>query len=269
MDLSIIIASYNTKDLTLACIDSLLKEGSKINSEIIVVDDHSSDGSVAALKKRENKKEIKLVINEKNRGFAKTNNNGIKIASGKYVLLLNSDTIVKKESLGKLLRFAEKTKDAGVIGSKLLNKDGSLQASCFHFPTVVNAFKEYFLGERGLFEKYAPRGNKPVVVDAVVGAVFLMTPKALKRVGMLDERYFVYFEDIAYCREVKRAGLKVYYYPKAEIIHHHGATFKKLAGPDERWKKLIPGSKIYHGLFKYYLINTVIRLGQLWQKISN
>lgn len=268
MELSVIIASYNTKNVTLQCLDSLKEVSSKVDFEVIVVDDHSTDGSAAALKKREKSKEIKLILNEKNCGYAKTNNEGIKIASGKYVLLLNSDTIVKKDSFDKLLGFAKTVKDAGVVGPKLLNIDGSLQASCYHFPTAWNAFREYFLGERGLFEKYVPKGNEPRVVDSVVGAAFLITPKALKKVGMLDERYFAYFEDLAYCREVKKVGLKVYYYPKAEIIHHHGATFKKLAKKDDQWRKLIPSSKIYHGLFKHFLINTVIRFGQLWQKFS-
>ena len=104
---------------------------------------------------------LKVIYNDGNYGYAKANNQGIKIAKGKYLLLLNNDTVVKKKSLGKLLKFADKKDDAGVVGPKLLNKDGSLQPSCFRFPTIVNAVKEYWLGEKGLFEKYAPKGKGP------------------------------------------------------------------------------------------------------------
>jgi len=262
--LSIIIVGHNNKDLIIDCIKSIREDTSLKDKEVIVVDNGSTDGSQEAFKKLQ---EIILIENKENLGFAKANNQGIKRAGGGYILLLNSDTIVKKGSLGKLLAFAKKKKDAGVVGPKLLNIDGSLQPSCFRFPTIKNAIKEYWLGEKGLFEKYAPKGKKPNMVDAVVGAAFLMTPSALKKVGPLDERYFAYFEDIDYCRNVWRKGLKVYYYPGVEIVHYHGATFKKMAKKEDQWRKLIPGSKIYHGLFKHYLLTFILWLGQKWRKL--
>ena len=167
-----------------------------------------------------------------------------------------------------LIRFAEETPDAGVVGSRLLNIDGSLQMSCYRFPTVMNAIREYWFNQKGLFEKFAPKGVHPTVVDSVVGAAFLITPKARKKAGMLDERYFAYFEDIDYCREVKKKGLKVYYLPSSVITHYHGATFKKFADESKQWRKLIPSSKIYHGLFRHYLINAIIWLGQKKNKIN-
>src|SRR3990167_950423 len=199
MNVSIIIVSYNTKKLTLATIASLFKEGSGVDFEVIVIDNNSQDGSVESLKKLQ---KIKLIRSKINTGFAFANNQGIKISKGKYVFLLNSDTIVKK----------------------------------------------------GLFEKYAPKSGEPIEVDSVVGAAFLITPEALKKVGKLDEKFFFYFEDIDYCRRVKRAGLKVYYYPGAEIIHYHGASGKKIADIANQWRRLIPSSKLYHGVFKHYLL---------------
>ncbi len=270
--LSIIIICLNNKNLVLDCIDSITKEGSSIKNEIIVVDNGSSDGTQVAVKKLQKKmRDLYLIENNRNLGYAKANNIGIKKAKGEYILLLNSDIIVKKHSLGRLYEFAKSRPDAGVVGPKLLNIDKTLQPSCFYFPTVRNAIREYWFGEKGLFEKYAPKGNKPVAVDAVVGAAFLITPKALKTVGSLDERYFAYFEDIDYCRNVWRAGLKVYYLPKAEIIHYHGATFdgktfRKAVEPEDRWRRLIPGSKIYHGLLKHYLLTAILWTGQKWQK---
>ncbi len=272
MDLSIIIVNLNTKDLTVGCMRSIEKEAKDLSFEVLLTDNGSTDGSVEALrsitKEKYWKNRFTLILNDKNTGYAKANNQGIKKAKGKYILLLNNDTIVHKGSLQALLKFAEKTPDAGVIGSKLLNIDGSLQSSCFRFPTIGRAIREYWLGEKGLFEKFAPQGKAPVTVDAVVGAVFLITPEAKKRVGILDERYFAYFEDIDYCRQTWKRGLKVYYLPGSVITHYHGATFKKLASEEAvRWRRLIPGSKIYHGLIKHYIINAVLWLGQKWQKL--
>lgn len=267
--LSIITVNFNTKQLVLDLYKSIQAEGSDVDWEFIVVDNASKDGSVEALRKLKVQSEkLKVILNKTNAGYARANNQGIKIAKGEYLLLLNSDTLVKKNSLEALVKFAESHPDAGVVGSRLYNADGTLQPSCFHFPTVKNAILEYWFGKKGLFEKFAPQGNKPVVVEAVVGAAFLITPEARRRVGLLDKRYWAYFEDIDYCRQVWKKGLKVYYLPASEIIHYHGVSFKK-ASPDEatRWKRLIPSSKIYHGLFRHYLINAIIWSGQKWQKL--
>jgi len=270
-DLSIIIVNFNTKDITLGCLDSIKKNASDLNFEVLLTDNGSSDGSVDAFKKIKNdafwKDKFTLIENNSNTGYAKANNQGIKKATGKYILLLNSDTVVHTGSLQNLLKFAEKTPDAGVVGAKLLNIDGTLQPSCYNFPTIKNAIRQYWFGQKGLFDKFAPSGEKPSTVDSVVGAVFLITPEAKKRVGILDERYFAYFEDIDYCRQVWKKGLKVYYLPDSVITHYHGATFKKMADEGERWKKLIPSSKIYHGVFRHYILNTIIWTGQKWQKI--
>jgi len=264
--LSIVIVNLNTKDLTLGCIRSIEKEAGDISFEVLLTDNGSNDGSVEAFKKVKEEKYWKdrftLILNNSNTGYAKANNQGIKKAVGKYIMLLNNDTVVHKNALQSLLAFAEKTSDAGVVGSKLLNIDGSLQMSCYHFPTITNAIKEYWLGKKGLFEKFAPTGKNPTTVDSVVGAAFLITPEAKKRVGILDERYFAYFEDIDYCRQTWKKGLKVYYLPDSVITHYHGATFKKLANEAERWKKLIPSSKVYHGLLKHYVINAILWAGQ-------
>ena len=267
LDLSVVIVNLNAKKLTLDCVKSVLAEGSGVKKEIIVVDNGSNDGSVEALRRLKKERKIELIENSGNFGYAKANNQGIRRSKGEYLLLLNNDTLVKRGALRALIDFAKKAPDAGVVGSKLLNIDGTLQPSCFHFPTIGNAIRQYWLGEKGLFEKYAPKGKRAATVDAVVGAAFLITPPARRRVGLLDERYFAYFEDIDYCRQTWRAGLKVYYLPSSVITHYHGATFKKLADEKDRWKKLIPGSKIYHGVLKHYVINTILWLGQKWEKI--
>ena len=271
IELSIVIVNLNTKDLTVGCIKSIEKEAKDLKFEVLLTDNGSNDGSVEALKKIKEeeywKDRFTLILNDTNTGYAKANNQGIRAAKGKYILLLNNDTVVHPNALQSLVSFAEITPDAGVIGSRLLNIDGTLQMSCYHFPTITNAIKEYWLGKKGLFEKFAPRGDSPVTVDSVVGASFLITPEAKKKVGILDERYFAYFEDIDYCRQTWKQGLKVYYLPTSVITHYHGATFKKLANEAERWKKLIPSSKVYHGLFRHYLINTILWAGQKKNKL--
>lgn len=269
--LSIVIVNFNTKDLTVGCIRSIEKEARDLPFEIFLIDNGSDDGSVEAFQKvaKETywKNRFTLILNDTNTGYAKANNQGIRVAKGKYILLLNNDTVVRKEALQKLVEFADITPDAGVIGSRLLNIDRTLQMSCYHFPTITNAIKEYWFGQKGFFEKFAPKGNIPVTVDSVVGAAFLITPKAKEKVGILDERYFAYFEDIDYCRQTWKKSLKVYYLPSSIITHYHGATFKKLGNDTDRWRRLIPSSITYHGWLRHYALFVILWLGQKWQKM--
>lgn len=265
-ELSIIIVNFNTKDLVLDCIASIEKESVGVNYEIIVIDNGSKDRSAEVFKSLNNQK-LRIIENKVNLGFAKANNKGIRNAKSKYILLLNSDTLVKKNAINRMLGFARKTKDTGVVGARLLNIDGTIQPSVSHFPTVIGAIREYWLREKGSYELYTPYGERPSEVESVVGASFLITPEALKRVGLLDERYFMYFEDLDYCRRVRNMGLKVYYLPGAEVIHYHGASGKNIVKPAFQWRRLIPSSKIYNGIVRHCLLTLVIWTGQKWQKI--
>lgn len=249
MKLSIIIGNYNTPKLTKECVESIFKYRPKCSFEVIVVDDASTDNSVKVLKELEKKyTQLKVLQNIKNSGFVRTNNKGLHKSKGDYKLLLNSDTLVHQGSIDSLISFAEKTPDAGVVGSKLLNKDGTVQKSVFNFPTILNVIG---------YDKFAPNTNLPQVVDAVVGASFLITPKAFKLVGGLNPKYTSYFEDLDYCREVYKKGLKVYYLPESIVTHYHGESFKQLYGKDSNWKKLVPSSIAYHGIVKHYLLFVV------------
>lgn len=263
MDLSIIIVNYNTRKLVQECVNSIVKCKGNINLEVIIVD----NGSLQKIQKsnfiiHNDKFKVVIIENETNLGFSKANNQGIRIAKGKYILLLNSDTIVKKDALQKLLRFAMNSHNAGVIGPTLLNIDGTKQGSVFHFPTLAGAIKQYWLRQPDRFSLYIPKGDKPTIVDSVVGAAFLITPAARQKVGLLNEKYFMYFEDLDYCKRVWESGLKVYYLPAAKVIHYHGASGKNVVKPEFQWKRLIPSSKIYHGLLKHYSISFVMWTGQ-------
>lgn len=262
MKFSVVIVSFNTKELLRKCLESIESNRGALETEIIVVDNASNDGSVEMVKQRH--KDIKILINKENFGFAKANNQGIKMAKGEYILLLNSDTEVKPGSLENLVEFAKKHLEAGVVGARLLNPDGSPQPSVYHFPTIWRAIAEYWLGQRGSYEKYSLTASDAVRVEAVTGAAMLILRKTIEKVGLLDERYFMYFEDLDYCRRVKRAGLKVYYLPQAEVIHYHGASGSS-SGITYRY--LVKSSKIYNGVVKYWFLFFIIWLGQKWQKI--
>ncbi|CAN5303750.1 N/A [soil metagenome] len=231
MDISIIIVNFKTDKLVSDCISSI-KKNTKLKYEIIVIDN-----------------------SEDNKGFAIANNIGIRKAKGKYILLLNSDTIVKPQAIDKLYDFAETTPNIGAVVPQLLNSDGSIQGSVFKLPTVLKAIRQYFFGENKLLDKYYPKEKTPVVVESAVMAAFLITPETLKKVGKLDEKYFMYFEDLDYCKRINEAGLKIYYLPESEVIHIHGAS----GGKNE---KLIESSKKYHGILVYYIYTLVLWLGQ-------
>lgn len=258
MKLSIIIGNYNTFKLTYECIKSIYKYPINFSFEVIVVDDASHDNSGIKLKKIEKEfKNLKVVLNIKNLGYVRTNNKGLMLSKGEYKLLLNSDTKVKENAINNLVNFAEKNEDAGVVGSKLLNMDGTIQESCYNFPTVFNVIG---------YKKFAPSGDFPKAVDAVVGAAFLISPKAYRLIGGLNTKYISYFEDLDYCREVYKKGMKVYYLPNSIVNHYHGESFKQLSDPLNQWRKLIPSSIAYHGRFKHYLIFIISWFWQKWEK---
>ncbi|OGV88956.1 hypothetical protein A2Z41_00065 [Microgenomates group bacterium RBG_19FT_COMBO_39_10] len=263
MDLSIIIVSFNTKDLLRKCLLSLPPK-----AETIIVDNGSDDNTVEMLKEMKTScPALKIIFNPKNLGFAKAVNQGIRQSSRENILLLNSDVVVKKDALAKLLAFVKNHPQAGLVGGRLLNPDGSPQGSCFFLPTLWRVVREFWLGEKGfsVVKKYVPEGKGPSEVEVVTGTVFLIPKKVLAKVGLLDERFFMYFEDLDYCRRVRKAGFKIYYLPEAEFIHFHGQSGKNIPQQTHRW--LVESSKIYYGKWNYYLITSIIWLSQKWQKL--
>jgi len=265
MDLSIIIVNFNVKNLLRGCLGSLERERrktKKLEIEVLVVDNASTDDSSKMVKK--SFPQVKLTKNKTNLGFAKAVNQGIKRAKGEFILLLNPDIVVKENALKQIVSFAESRQSVGVVGGRLLNPDGSGQPSVFHLSTFGGAIKEFWLGKKGTFQKYLPKVNKPQAVEAVSGAAMLIPKTIIKKIGLFDEHYFMYFEDLDYCRRVKEAGLKVFYCPQTEFIHYHGQSGKKI--PEKVSHYLVESSKIYHGKLKHYLINLIIKLGQKWQK---
>ncbi|MGI5841356.1 MAG: glycosyltransferase family 2 protein [Patescibacteria group bacterium] len=262
--LSIIILTWNTAQITKKCVLSIIKYLNNLEKEIIVVDNNSSDNTVSLISKIPN---VKVIVNKDNFGFSKGNNVGAKYAKADYLLFLNSDMEIIDDSLRDLLNYTRSKPNVGVVGPMFLNPDLSPQASVFPPQTPKNAFREFFLNQPS-YSKYIPKHQNPIPVWAISGGALLISKKLFIKVGGWNEKYFMYFEDLDLCRAVRCLGYEVYYFPKSQVIHRHGASGTKLADNQNQWKRLVPGSKLYHGALTHYLINIIIWLGQKWQVLK-
>ena len=263
VNLSIIIATWNTADTTLKCVQSIKKYLPVFDYEIIVVDNGSSDDTVAKLKKESG---VVIVENKTNLGFGGGNNIGAKVAKGEYLLFLNSDMELLDNKLIDMFNYINSHPEIGLISPKFLNIDLSDQGSVFPPQTLLNAFKEFWLGQN-TYSKYVPVGKQPVEVFSVSGGAVMIKGSLFEKIGGWDKRYFMFYEDLELCRQVKKLSYEIYYYPECRIIHRHGASGKSLADDSNQWRRLIPGSKIYHGIIKHYLLFLITWSGQKWQKL--
>ncbi|MPM81472.1 N-acetylglucosaminyl-diphospho-decaprenol L-rhamnosyltransferase [bioreactor metagenome] len=260
--ISIIIVTWNTSQITKKCVDTINQYIP--NQEIIVVDNGSQDDTVEILKKIKN---VKLVENGANLGFAKANNIGFNFATSEYIVFMNSDIELLDNSILKMIDYLKNNPTVGIIGPKFLNPDLTPQASVFPPQTFLNAFKEFWLGKQNAYSKYIPQSSNPSEVSYISGGCIAVNKKYFQRIGKWNETYFFYFEDMDLCRQVRKSGQKIYYYPECQIIHRHGASGKNIAPAKDQWKRLIPGSKKFHGTINHYLINFIIWSGQKWQKL--
>jgi len=234
MDLSIIMVNYATYDLTRQAVESVINSINAIDYEIIVVDNNSPDDSLQKLEDYFKEYEcVKFVANEYNGGFAVANNSGCRQAQGDYLLLLNSDIIIKGNAINDCLTYLKENDNIGVIGCKVSLPDGRLDKACRRsFPTPTVSFYR-LTGLSKIFPK-SRRFNQynmsyldddgVYMVDSIVGAFMLLTRKLYDECGGLSESYFMYGEDIELCYDVKQLGYDVCYYGKAEIIHYKGGS---------------------------------------------
>lgn len=265
IELSIIIVTWNTADITYKCVSTIKRHLHRFNYEIIIVDNGSEDNTIIKLSKFN---DIKIIENKSNLGFSKANNIGVKIAKGDYLLFLNSDMELLDDSLIKMYRYISKNKNIGAIGPQFLNIDLTPQASVFPKQSITNAFKEFFLGQN-TYSKYLPDTKIATSVWAISGGAFMVKTSFFKKIGMWNEKYFFYYEDLDLCRAIHKNNRTIIYYPKCKVIHRHGASGKKLASSENQWRRLIPGSKRYHGQIVHYLINFIIWSGQKFQRIKH
>lgn len=227
-DLSILIVNYNTVHLLEQCLASIYDSKTRISYEIIVVDNASHDHSVAMI--LEKFPQVKLIKNNENLGFAAAANMAIKQAQGKYLLIFNPDIIVKQtDSIQVLYDFMETYPEAGIVGGQLIYPDGQIQHSCslYQTPFYVLASRTYF-GEKEWGQKIISKHrmrwwphNHVREVDWFVGACMMFRREVIEEIGLMDEAYFMYCEDMDFCYRAKQAGWQVYYVPDAKFIHKH------------------------------------------------
>jgi hypothetical protein len=228
--LSIIVVNWNTRELTVNCLRSIYATQANLQLEVIVVDNASSDDSAPAVQREF--PQARLICNPRNVGFAGANNIGLEQASGDFLLLLNSDTIVPPGALQAACAYMQANPDVGLCGVKLLNPDGSFQASHAHFPTL----RAEFLSATGLgtrlvspyFPSPAPSAGEIIQdVDWVAGAFMLVRREAYVQVGGMDTDYFMYSEETDWCYRIKRAGWRLRYLPAVTITHIGGASTRQ------------------------------------------
>ena len=231
MDLSIIIVSYNTKELLVDCLRSIQKAVQFISAEVFVVDNNSSDGTVSLIKKKFPK--IKLKANKQNLGFSKANNQALTLIRGKYVLILNPDTKLMSDTITKMIDFMQDNPQVTVSTCKVELPNGQLDRDCRrHFPTPWRAFC-HFSGLSKIFAcpkifdqyyyGYLPDDHQHEI-DSCAGAFMMIRKSAIAKVGLFDEDFFFYGEDLDWCWRFKEAGFKIMYTPITKIIHYKGAA---------------------------------------------
>lgn len=245
MLLSIIIVNYNMGALVKACVESLLPQINLKETEIIVVDNNSKDETVALL--RSDFPEISVIDNQVNVGLAAGVNRGIAAAKGKYDLILNPDIIALPRSIKTLLEFMEKNPKVGVAGAQLLSPNGKIQTSCFRFykPMTI-IYRRTHLGKTTAGKQEIARflmkdfnRERSRTVEWIMGACMMVRSSAIKEVGGMDERFFLYFEDVDWCRRFWRSGWQVMYVPAAQCSHFHqrsseGGLLRLLTSPSAR-----------------------------------
>lgn len=250
-DLSVVIVNYRHREVLTACLQSVYATANGLGIEVIVVDNASDDGTETLVPQRF--PEARLVVNHENVGFARATNQGMAVASGQYVLWLNPDTILLKGALDELVGLLREHPDAGAVGPKMVGPDGTLQYSCRTFPSLATGFFTRYSVMRRLWPGN-PLSRRYLLsdwdhatvraVDWVSGACLMTSRSVLDRVGGLDEGFFLFNEDVDWCRRLAAAGLKVYYNPRAVVMHHIGASRGRVAP-----RIIIERHK---GMFRYY-----------------
>jgi N-acetylglucosaminyl-diphospho-decaprenol L-rhamnosyltransferase len=269
MDLSIVIVSWNVKELLAACLASVCRSLQGTEYEVLVVDNASFDGSQEMV--RERFPHVRLMSNADNRGFAAANNQALAETHGRYVVLLNPDTELRDDALGVLSPFMDGMPAAGMAGPRLVYGDGSFQHSAFGFPSLAQAFFDFFPVHHRLLESRLngryPRSRylsgHPFAIDHPLGACMMVRREAIEQVGHMDEQFFMYCEEVDWAMRFKRAGWGVYCVPAAEVVHHAGQSTHQL--PDEMfvalWRSRFRLFAKHYGPFYNWAVRRIVRLG--------
>lgn len=267
MDLSVVIVNYQTFELTKNTVNSILKYSYPFEVEIFVVDNASADDSLNRLKDYF-KDSVKFIASGENNGFAAGNNQALKLVSGKYVLLLNSDTIVWENTLENIYNYMEDNSDVGACGCRVLLENGELDKACKRsFPNVKNSFFRLFhiptKSKDNDYNLINLPDDEVYEIDCLTGAFMFIRKNVLDEVGFLDETFFMYGEDIDLCYRIKKAGWKIVYYGKSEITHLKGASSKKQKSKliYEFYRAMYIYYKKHHAGESSFIVNIVVYIG--------
>jgi GT2 family glycosyltransferase len=272
--LTVIIVSYNTRGMTFECLQTLYANLPPTAAEVIVVDNASQDGSAAAV--REAFPQVSVIANEENKGFGPANNQALRLATGEYVLLLNSDAFPCPHAIQRLMAYLDAHPDVAVVGPRLLNRDGTLQRSCYPFPSPKRAVCDYLLlaaafpSNRWVGDYRAWPHDAERVVDFVIGACMLVRRAAIEKIGLFDEDFFFYGEETDWCRRFQRQGWKVSFTPDAEVFHLNGAS--GTAQPDAVFDEFRRAQERFihkhHGTLALAFVRFVIVLGASMRTVA-
>lgn len=230
IDISVIVVSYNTAGLLEQCIGKLRSSiNERHNVEIIFVDNASKDNSVEVIKTKF--PECRLIENDQNVGFGRANNQAAQFATGRYILLLNTDAFVAHDTVSKTLEYMDANPRCGILGVRLEGRDGLLQPSCRYFPTPWNTFLwrtglNRWFKRTQMVDDMAWAHDTVRACDWVVGCYYLVRKEVVEEVGLFDPRYFLYFEEVDQCFAAKRAGWGVVFYPHTKVVHLGGESAK-------------------------------------------
>ena len=267
MDLSVVIVNYQTFELTKNTINSILEYEYPFSYEIFVVDNASSDDSLDRLKDYF-KDNVKFIASEENNGFAAGNNQALRKATGRYQLLLNSDTIVWEDTLKNIHDYMEKHEDVGACGCRVILENGELDKACKRsFPNVKNSFIRLFhIPTKSKDDNYNLTDlpdDEVYEIDCLTGAFMFIRKDALDQIGLLDETFFMYGEDIDLCYRIKQGGWKIVYYGKSKITHLKGASSKKQKSKliYEFYRAMYIYYKKHHAFESVFIVNWMVYFG--------
>lgn len=285
-DLSIIIISFNTKKFTRECIESLVKNTKGISYEFLVIDNASNDGSVEMLRKLSQSLPLTFIENRENLGFGLANNQGMKKAKGRYILLLNSDTLIGDNVLGEMVMWMDENPKVGISSCALKNKDGSLQGTGGYFPNLFRVFNWMFFVEdipfiSKLIKPYHPMHPRSPFYkgeeffksaqerDWLTGAFLLIRKEVVDSVGYFDKDYFMYVEEVDYAYRAKEKGWKVWFLPKWSITHYGGASGSSEFSTVSEYKSLKIFYKKQYPKWQMPPLRLFLKLGSIPRMLFN
>lgn len=263
--LSIIIVNYNSTRELKQCLKSIVEKRPDLPFEIIIIDNASKMPFRNVIEAFDKLLDIRLIINKKNLGYARAVNQGIRMASGEYILIINPDILITADAIEKMIDFLENNEKIGIIAPQLLNFDDSIQYSCFRFPVFWTPFirrsflKKFSFGKREM-ERYLMIDFDHMEikeVDWVLGAAMMMKKSVIEKAGLLDERFFLYFEDVDLCCRIHSQGLKIIYFPEAKFFHKYARH-----SADKGWF-----SFLFNKYFWFHMISC-IKYFKKWKKIK-